>query len=240
MVNSRGMTRVVVTLVAACWSTSGAFAATQPSDEARETAGARWQLLEPAPDGSVELVARDRAGAIAAVCNERECGVFIEPVAGCVPGSRYPLLINSARQVGVFASTCGVLTSNGSSRYVVRPEKQNALFPAMLRGDEVTIAFPTQEGSVNVIRVSMAGVREHLARLLPLTSSNAGAALRPLPFEESSAGAAGGHASDDGARDGQGPAPRAGSEAGGGGPPAKPRRFIVPDRKRFSAAMITA
>ncbi len=241
MVNLTGKSRAVVTTLVTCWVTSGAIAAERSgADEDQAPAGARWQLLEPAPDGSIELVARDRAGAVAAVCNDGECGVFVEPIAGCVPGSRYPLLINSAKQVGVIASTCGVLTSNGASRYVVRLERQNALFPAMLRGDDISIAFPTQGGSMNVIHVNMEGVRDHLAKLLPLTGNGPAeepGADRPDGPDESRAQAApvapADEARADAAEPGAGDAPEEVPRS------SEPRRFVVPDRNRFGGAMTT-
>ncbi|MEZ5741655.1 MAG: hypothetical protein R3E68_20995 [Burkholderiaceae bacterium] len=148
--------------------TSGAVAAQEPkAPTAKSAPVSNWQVLESDRHGTVEVMARDEAGAVSAICKQDTCGVFVEPIAGCVPGSSYPLLVNSAKQVGVIASICGVLQSQGADRYMVKIEPQDALFPAMMRGDVISIAFPTQAGEMNVIHVSMAGIRPHLERLVP-------------------------------------------------------------------------
>ncbi|MEZ5659735.1 MAG: hypothetical protein R3E83_14730 [Burkholderiaceae bacterium] len=193
MTQVTGRTAAILATLVTTWVSSGAFAAEGAAGAAAPMPDrARWQLLDPAADGSVELVARDRAGALAAVCQDGECGVFVEPLDGCIPGSQYPLLVNSAKQVGVIASTCGVLSASGSERYVVKLEPQNALFPAMMNGDDISIAFPTQDGEMNVIYISMAGVREHLAKLLPLSGDEAAAdqaRAAPAPSRAPQAGA---------------------------------------------------
>jgi invasion protein IalB len=166
--------------------TSGAVAAQDAkTPSAKPAVVSNWQVLESDRNGTVEVMARDEAGAVSAICKQDKCGVFVEPVAGCVPGSSYPLLVNSAKQVGVIASICGVLQSQGADRYMVKIEPQDALFPAMMRGDVISIAFPTQGGEMNVINVSMAGIRPHLERLVPSlgkADKDAGAAsVRPTP-----------------------------------------------------------
>ncbi|MEZ5651619.1 MAG: hypothetical protein R3E87_13865 [Burkholderiaceae bacterium] len=235
---------VLVTLVTS-WVSSGAFAADAAAPGLDGAAPrAQWQLLEPTSEGSVELVARDRAGALATVCQDGECGVFVEPVDGCVPGSQYPLLINSAKQVGVISSTCGVLSANGSDRYVVKLEPQNALFPAMMNGDDISIAFPTQAGAMNVIYISMSGVREHLSRLLPRTDEAAPAdqarvepptrPSRPEQAPEARPEASSPPTAEAGAESRIEPREdsRAQREE-----PVQPPRFLVPDADRFGAHM---
>lgn len=222
---------LLATLVTS-WVTSDAIAAggVAPSVEPPPTTvdgapgRAQWQLLESAENGTVELVARDHAGAVATVCQSGSCGVFVEPSAGCVPGSQYPLLINSARQVGVIASTCGVLNSNGSERYVVRIEPQNALFPSMIRGEDISIAFPTQGGEMNVIYISMEGVREHLRKLLPMTDDDGASPSAGQGPQGPATGAS------------DAPAPLEQAESDAGPAPARPP-FVAPDHNHFGGQL---
>jgi len=69
-------------------------------------------------------------------------------------------------------------------RYVAMFREQNAMLQAMLEEMDLSIAFPTQAGDMNVIDVAMTGVREMLASVLPrLPEIAANAGVKP---EESS------------------------------------------------------
>ena len=87
------------------------------------------------------------------------------------------MLINSSKRVGVVPTRCTTIPATGNAegvRYVVMFSEQKAMFQAMLEEMDLSIAFPTQEGSMNVINVAMTGVREMLASVLPRLPEIAG------------------------------------------------------------------
>ncbi len=128
-----------------------------------------WELREHDSINAVELISVLTEGSFSTMCSNGNCGVFVEPAAGCVPGAKYPLLINSAKQVGVVSTRCAELPGDkeGEVRHVVLLQKQDVLIKAMMNEVDLTIAFPTQEGQMNVLTISMQGVSDVLARLIP-------------------------------------------------------------------------
>lgn len=129
-----------------------------------------WQIKRHSERGVIELSTGDTAGSLSTLCSNDACGVFVEPQDGCIPGARYPVLINSSKRVGVVPTRCALIPANGAEegvRYVVMFTEQNAMFQAMLEEMDLSIAFPTQAGAMNVINVAMTGVREMLASVLP-------------------------------------------------------------------------
>lgn len=128
-----------------------------------------WELREHASIDAIELISVLTEGSFSTMCSDGNCGVFVEPAAGCVPGAKYPLLINSAKQVGVVSTRCAELPGekDGEVRHVVLLQKQDVLIKAMMNEVDLTIAFPTQAGQMNVLEIRMQGVREVLARIMP-------------------------------------------------------------------------
>jgi hypothetical protein len=128
-----------------------------------------WELREHDAMDAVELISVLADGSFSTMCSDGACGVFVEPAAGCVPGTKYPLLINSAKQVGVVSTQCAVMPGNkeGEVRHVVLLQKQEVLIKAMMNEVDLTIAFPTQAGQMNVLEIRMSGVRDVLAKLMP-------------------------------------------------------------------------
>ncbi len=129
-----------------------------------------WKIKRHAQGGVVELVTGNDSGSLSTMCTDEACGVFVEPQAGCIPGASYPVLINSSKRVGVVPTRCAVIpraASDEGVRYVVMFREQNAMFQAMLEEMDLSIAFPTQAGAMNVINVAMGGVRDMLASVLP-------------------------------------------------------------------------
>jgi hypothetical protein len=55
---------------------------------------ANWEIREHAEMKATELISRLAQGSFSTMCSDGTCGVFVEPLAGCVPGAKYPLLIN--------------------------------------------------------------------------------------------------------------------------------------------------
>ncbi|MGC1441011.1 MAG: hypothetical protein WA888_10420, partial [Burkholderiaceae bacterium] len=80
-----------------------------------------WEIRKHAEMHATELISRLAQGSFSTMCSEGNCGVFVEPLAGCVPGAKYPLLINSAKQVGVIPTQCTTIpgAKEGELRYVV-------------------------------------------------------------------------------------------------------------------------
>lgn len=133
------------------------------------TTPANWEIREHAEMKATELISRLAQGSFSTMCSDGTCGVFVEPLAGCVPGAKYPLLINSAKQVGVVPTQCTTIpgASEGELRYVVLLQQHKTLLKAMMEEIDLTIAFPTQAGQMNVLEIEMTGVREVLATLVP-------------------------------------------------------------------------
>lgn len=129
-----------------------------------------WEIKRHAEGGVVELITGNDSGSLSTMCTDEACGVFVEPQAGCIPGASYPVLINSSKRVGVVPTRCAMIPKAASAegvRYVVMFREQNAMFQAMLEEMDLSIAFPTQGGEMNVIKVVMTGVRDMLASVLP-------------------------------------------------------------------------
>ncbi|MGH1359025.1 MAG: hypothetical protein ACRBC3_09705 [Burkholderiaceae bacterium] len=150
-----------------------------------------WEIKRHAEGGVVELVTGNDSGSLSTMCTDDACGVFVEPQAGCIPGASYPLLINSSKRVGVVPTRCAMIPTAASGegvRYVVMFREQNAMFQAMLEEMDLSIAFPTQSGDMNVINVAMSGVRDMLASVLPNlpeVASNMGVQQSPSsPLEQ--------------------------------------------------------
>lgn len=130
---------------------------------------ANWELRQNAEMQATELISRLAQGSFSTLCSDGTCGVFVEPLAGCVPGAKYPLLINSAKQVGVVPTQCTTIPGgkDGEVRYVVLLQQHQTLLKAMMEEIDLTIAFPTQAGQMNVLEIEMSGVRDVLAELIP-------------------------------------------------------------------------
>jgi len=152
-----------------------------------DKAAPSWKIKRHVERGVVELVTGNEGGTLSTMCTDDACGVFVEPTAGCVPGATYPVLINSSKRVGVVPTRCAMIKDSESGtgvRYVVMFREQNAMLQAMLEEMDLSIAFPTQAGAMNVIDVAMTGVRDMLASVLPrLPEIAANAGVKP---EESS------------------------------------------------------
>lgn len=144
-----------------------------------------WKIHRHVDRDVIELVTGNSSGSLSTLCSDAACGVFFEPQAGCVPGARYPVLINSSKRVGVVPTWCTMIPKAVRAdgvRYVVMFREQNAMFQAMLEEMDLTIAFPTQGGEMNVISVAMTGVRDMLASVLPRLPEIAGnMGARPRP-----------------------------------------------------------
>lgn len=140
-----------------------------PSSDPVVKVPASWELRQHDNPDALELISRVKAGALSTMCSDGACGVFVEPASGCVPGAKYPLLINSAKQVGIVPTQCTVLKSEkeGEVRYVVLLQDQKSMIKAMMQEQDLTIAFPTQAGQMDVLELDMTGVRDALSELMP-------------------------------------------------------------------------
>lgn len=117
-----------------------------------------WTLVEHQEGQAVELTRRSGDGALSTVCSDGQCNVFVEPDSACLPYVKYPVLLNSARQMGVLSGICRLIEDSHGPRLVVHLAQKEALFKAMARGDDLSLAFPTMGGDMNVIEVNMKGV----------------------------------------------------------------------------------
>lgn len=156
---------------------------------------ANWEVRQHAEMQATEVISRLAQGSFSTLCSDGSCGVFVEPLAGCVPGAKYPLLINSAKQVGVVPTQCTTIPGqkDGEVRYVVLLQQHKTLLKAMLDEIDLTIAFPTQAGQMNVLEIEMSGVRAILASLIPeLAAETAGADGKARAKETSSRNNSGG------------------------------------------------
>ncbi len=125
-----------------------------------------WRVIKHGSGNVVELAASGGAGNFGAACQANGCVFFVEPASGCHPGQRYPLLLNTARSVGVVPSECTIMKTEGQpGRRVARVLVHQALFAPIEQGLDVSIAFPTQAGSVDVIAVSTNGLRSAIKKL---------------------------------------------------------------------------
>lgn len=125
------------------------------------TAGASsgWQVIEHDNGQAVELTRQSAGGSVSTVCAGGQCNVFMEPLSTCTPLAEYPILLNSTNQVGVIPGVCRVIVDENGSRQVVHLKDRHAVFAAMLKGDDLSLAFPTTDGTVEVIEVVMEGLR---------------------------------------------------------------------------------
>lgn len=121
-----------------------------------------WKEVTATTD-SLHLVNQASAGAIHTVCSAQGCTGFVQPAAGCMPGSIYPLLINSSRSVNVMPSRCVVVQLEGKPRLMAHMKDSTPLLKAMIAGLDITIGFPTQQGDVSVLTVRMPGASSLLA-----------------------------------------------------------------------------
>lgn len=121
-----------------------------------------WKEVTTTAD-SLHLVNRVSEGAIHAVCSAKGCAGFVQPAAGCMPGSIYPLLINSSRSVDVMPSRCVVVQHEGKPRLMVHLKDSTPLLKAMMASRDISIGFPTQQGDVSVLTVRMPGASSLLA-----------------------------------------------------------------------------
>ena len=125
-----------------------------------------WQVIEHQDGQAVEVTRKSAGGSVSTVCAGGECNVFVEPVSQCTPQAKYPILLNSPNQVGVISGVCRVLSSEKGTRQVVHLTDREAVFAAMLAGDDLSLAFPTTEGAVDVIDVVMEGLRPLLSEAI--------------------------------------------------------------------------
>lgn len=148
---------------------SGAVAENDISPSSEPTLPDHWELRKHDNPNAMELISRVKAGSLSTMCTEGTCGVFVEPASGCVPGAKYPLLINSAKQVGIVPTQCSVIRASeeGKVRYVVLLQDQKSMIKAMLQEQDITIAFPTQAGQMDVLELDMTGVRDALSEIMP-------------------------------------------------------------------------
>lgn len=133
-----------------------------------------WTVTERMDSGSVRLSSSDIQGTLHAVCDQAGCAMFVEPLAGCTPGQPYPLLMNSARKVAVLPSHCVVIREDEGLRLVARVAASDDLVAALLSNTDISIAFPTQAGSMAVLNIRMAGAGQLLAQELRLRGESAG------------------------------------------------------------------
>ncbi len=119
-----------------------------------------WQVVKHTTSNLIEATASGAGGTFGAACRAGQCAFFIEPASGCNPGQNYPLLINTARSVGIVPSECTIMeTVDGADRLVARVLVQQAFFEPIRDGLDVSIGFPAQSGSLDVIAVSTIGLR---------------------------------------------------------------------------------
>jgi len=145
-----------------------------------------WHLVEHQGGQAVELTRTSNGGALSTVCSAGKCNVFVEPRSACLPHMKYPILLNSARQMGVLTGVCRLVTDDNGPRLVVHLLDRKAMFTAMLRGDDLSLAFPTMGGEMDIIEVEMAGVvpllKSAIAHRAP-ESDPAAAPGRPDPVD---------------------------------------------------------
>lgn len=119
-----------------------------------------WQVVKHNSSNLIEATAAGSGGTFGAACRAGQCAFFIEPVSGCNPGQKYPLLINTAQSVGIVPSECTIMeTVDGANRLVAKVLVQQAFFEPIRDGLDVSIGFPAQSGAVDVIAVSTTGLR---------------------------------------------------------------------------------
>ncbi|MFK7964927.1 MAG: hypothetical protein AB8C46_13270 [Burkholderiaceae bacterium] len=118
-----------------------------------------WHLVEHQAGQAVELTRASEGGALSTVCSNGQCNVFVEPRSACLPHVKYPILVNSARKMGVLTGVCRLLDDKHEGpRLVVHLLDSKSMFAAMLSGDDLSLAFPTMGGDMDVIEIEMAGV----------------------------------------------------------------------------------
>ena len=117
-----------------------------------------WHLVEHHAGQVIELTRSSEGGALSTFCSNGQCNVFVEPRSACLPHMKYPILVNSARKMGVLTGVCRLLDDKKGSRLVVHLLDLKSMFAAMLRGDDLSLAFPTMGGEMDVIEIEMAGV----------------------------------------------------------------------------------
>lgn len=137
-----------------------------------------WRIAQVTERGTVRLSNRVSNGSLHAVCSASECNMFVEPDAGCLPGSTYPLLVNSPDKVGVIASRCMAIHKSDGTRLVVHLAASTYLVAQMIHGADVSIGFPTQRGQLDVLNIRMKGAGQLLARAL-LSHQNSRAKSTP-------------------------------------------------------------
>jgi len=150
----QGVAIIVLSLLAGIASAADYDQAGRPHPSTVEG----WHLLEHQGGQAVELTRQSSGGALSTVCSNGKCNVFVEPRSACLPHVKYPILLNSARQMGVLTGVCRLLTDDNGPRLVVHLLDRKSMFSAMLRGDDLSLAFPTMGGEMDIIEIEMAGV----------------------------------------------------------------------------------
>lgn len=138
-----------------------------------------WKLVEHGNGQAVELTRRGSGGGFSAVCSNGQCSVFVEPDSACQPSRKYPILLNSARRMGVISGTCRVVADVSGPRRVVQLDQREALFAAMVREEDLSLAFPSADGEMDVIEVTMKGVLPMLQAAITHRSSELGGSNPP-------------------------------------------------------------
>ncbi|MGE0315100.1 MAG: hypothetical protein AB7P21_26075 [Lautropia sp.] len=130
-------------------------------------APSNWDVVPDTGDGAIELSYRDGASELSLHCGSSGCALFVEPRSGCFPGLVYPLLLNSASQVGIAPSTCVTVAGRGALRdsprtgVLIGPDTE--FVAGLFVGEPLTVAFPATEGGMEVVDVSVDGLPEALA-----------------------------------------------------------------------------
>lgn len=171
----KGATLIVLSLLSCAAAAADYDEAGRPHPSTVEG----WHLVEHQNGQAVELTRISTGGALSAVCSNGQCNVFVEPRSACLPHMKYPILLNSARQMGVLTGVCRLLTSDKGPRLVVHLLDRKSMFTAMLRGDDLSLAFPTMGGEMDIIEIEMAGVVPLLKSAIDHRSPEAGKASPP-------------------------------------------------------------
>ncbi|MEZ5658473.1 MAG: hypothetical protein R3E83_08050 [Burkholderiaceae bacterium] len=138
-----------------------------------------WRIAKAVNDSTAHLVHVASGGSLHAICTRSECDMFVEPAAGCVPGQVYPVLANSAVKVGVMPSRCVLVRDDDQPKLVVHIAKPGFLVGSLLSARDLSLAFPTQDGLMNVLDIRMQGAASLLRDALGALPAQAAAERGP-------------------------------------------------------------
>ncbi|MEZ5739688.1 MAG: hypothetical protein R3E68_09715 [Burkholderiaceae bacterium] len=134
-----------------------------------------WSITQIENETLVELAQVSADGKFSLICGTKGCSAFIQPQSTCQPGGHYPLLTNSARAVGIVNTVCVMLMGKHEPRVGLVLADESATLSGLFEGYDLTLAYPTTAGEMNVLSISPEGLHQSMIaayRLIGISSAS--------------------------------------------------------------------